>query len=287
MEKCVIIGAGPAGTSASIYLARSNIAPLVIYNGVGSLEKAELIENYYGFPDKISGKVLFEKGVKQAKNLGVSFVKSEVVSVFYDGNYIVNTTSGSYPTKTIILATGSSRKVSSIKGLSNLEGKGVSYCAICDGFFYRDKITAVIGNTNFALHEAEILAQTSNKVYILTNGLKKEFATDNEKIEIIKTKISSINGEEKVESVTFDTGDIIKVQGVFVALGTASSSDIARQIGAVTDDDGKIHVDENMMTTTPGVFAAGDCIGGLFQICKAATDGAMAAFSIIKYLKNN
>lgn len=284
MEKCVIIGAGPAGISASLYLARSNIVPLVIYKDCGALKNAHKIANYYGLEKDISGAELFENGIKQAKNLGVKLAQDEVVSVSYDGNYIVDTAIQSFSTETIIIATGSSRKRVDIKGLSDLEGKGVSYCAICDSFFYKDKEVAVIGNTNFALHEAQITAQVCSKVYILTNGKKAEFETDDEKIKVIDSKILSINGESKVESVTLETNKL-SVDGVFVALGSASSSDIARHIGAQISENGLIKVDDDMATTVSGIYAAGDCVGGLLQVTKAVTDGAKAALAITKFLK--
>lgn len=285
MEKCIIIGAGPAGTTAAIYLARFNILPIVIYKDGGSLIKAKKIENLYGFPDTISGEKLFENGIKQAQKFGVKFIKDEVVSVTYDGNYIVNTVNNSYHTKTVLLATGNSRKTSKIKGADAFEGKGVSYCAVCDGFFYREKIVSVIGNTNYALHEANYLAETSKKVYILTDGLEVEFEDSKSNIEVIKDKILSINGNEKVENIEFDNGNSLDTDGVFIALGTCSSSDIARQVGAIVDENQNIKVDENFMTSTPGIFSAGDSIGGLLQINKASTDGTNSAFSIKNYLK--
>ena len=150
MERVIIIGSGPAGISAALYAARGNLEPLVIHNGFGGLEKAEKIENYYGLEAPLSGKELHERGIRQAKELGVRFLEAQVLGMGGFDTFKVHTTAGTLEAQSVILATGSSRKTPKIPGVKELEGRGVSYCAICDAFFYRGKNVAVLGNSDFA-----------------------------------------------------------------------------------------------------------------------------------------
>jgi len=147
MYDIVIIGAGPAGISASLYAKRANTNVLVLYNESTSLSRAEKIDNYYGFPSGITGKDLYENGIKQAEKLGVEIQKKEVIQIENLGNtFNVKTENGNFETKAIILSTGNEKVKPNIKGIKEFEGKGISYCAICDAFFYRKKNVAVIGN---------------------------------------------------------------------------------------------------------------------------------------------
>ena len=173
MIDLIIIGAGPAGISASLYVKRSNYNVLVLYNGESSLEKAEKIDNYYGFENGISGSDLYNTGIKQAENIGVKVKKEEVLHIEQSSNgFEVTTTENKYESKALIIATGNKKIRPNIKGIQEFEGKGVSYCAICDGFFYRNKNVVVIGNGKFAINEANILKNIAQNVTILTNGLQ-------------------------------------------------------------------------------------------------------------------
>lgn len=279
-KKVIIIGAGPAGISASLYIKRAGIDVAVIHNGGGALKKAEAIGNFYGFPSPIGGKKLYENGISQAKALGVEFIEDEVVGIGFENSLTVITKSGKYEAERVVIATGAPRKSPDVKGLSEFEGRGVSYCAVCDAFFYRGKDVAVIGNGDYALHEANVLAQTSNSVTILTNG--SELSADlPENIKIDKRKLSSIEGKIKVEKVRFDDGSELLTDGVFVAVGVAGSADLARKIGAMTEN-GRIIVNESCETTVPGLYACGDCTGGLLQIAKAVYEGAVCGLAIVK-----
>ena len=160
MENIVIIGAGPAGISAALYAARGNLNPLVINNGIGALEKAEKIENYYGLEQPVSGRELYERGLAQAEALGVRVIEAEVLGISGFDTFTGKTTAGDFDTVSVILATGGKRTAPKIPGLREFEGRGVSYCAVCDAFFYRGKEVAVVGNGDFALHEAEQLPLT-------------------------------------------------------------------------------------------------------------------------------
>ncbi len=284
MKKAIIIGSGPAGISAALYLKRGNIDVTVISKGIGALEKAEKIENFYG-TEPVSGIELYNRGIESAKKLGIEFISEQVVSLNFDENFkpIVDTEKNSYKADAVLLAMGVSRRSANIKGLKEFEGKGVSYCAVCDAFFYRNKDVAVLGNGEYALHEASVLAQTSKSVTILSNGLDME--TDlPENIGYISKKIISVNGENTVQSVTFDDGETFEISGIFVALGIAGSVDLARKVGVEVSDN-KITVNENMQTNIPFIFAAGDCIGGVLQVSKAVSDGARAGLAMINFLK--
>ena len=284
MKKAIIIGSGPAGISAALYLKRGNIDVTVISKGIGALEKAEKIENFYG-TEPVSGIELYNRGIESAKKLGIEFISEQVVSLNFDENFkpIVDTEKNSYKADAVLLAMGVSRRSANIKGLKEFEGKGVSYCAVCDAFFYRNKDVAVLGNGEYALHEASVLAQTSKSVTILSNGLDME--TDlPENIRYINKKIISVNGENTVQSVTFDDGETLEISGIFVAMGIAGSVDLARKVGVEVSDN-KIAVNENMQTNIPFIFAAGDCIGGVLQVSKAVSDGAMAGLAMINFLK--
>lgn len=302
MKKVIIIGNGPAGISAALYTVRAGIETIVIGNGLGSLGKADKIENFYGFEFPISGQELVETGIAQAKRLGVKIINEEVVGISTVDNhsaaselrntFSVTTDKNKYLSDAVILATGTSRTAPPIKGLKELEGKGVSYCAICDAFFYRNKDVAVLGSGEYALNEVKELLPIANTVTLLTNGSEPAVCFPKE-IKIEKHAISSLNpgapnpllgGPGSLESVTLNYEKNIKLDGLFVAYGTAGSSALAKKIGAFTEGN-KIAVNAEMSTNVPGLYAAGDCIGGLLQIAKAVSDGAIAGTSVVKYLR--
>ena len=296
MENIVIIGAGPAGISAALYAARGNMNPLVINNGIGALEKAEKIENYYGLEQPLSGKELYERGISQVEALGVRILDAEVLGISGFDTFTVKTTAGDFDTVSVILATGGKRSAPKIPGLKEFEGRGVSYCAVCDAFFYRGKEVAVVGNGEFALHEAEELRNVTQDVTIYTDGKEPEFSREHP-IAVNTMKIQAIEGDDKVSGLLMQSdiaaqdaeapeNSFYPADGVFVALGTAGSTEIARQMGAEITDKGNIKTDEEMATTIPGLFAAGDCTGGLLQVSKAVYEGSMAAISAGKYVRH-
>ena len=276
MYDVVIIGAGPAGVSASLYAKRANLNVLIIYYGESNLEKATKIENYYGFIDGVSGVDLYNTGIQQAKRIGVEVKNLEVLGIDYmQDAFNIKTESEIFETKTVILATGNKKVRPNIKGIEEFEGKGISYCAICDAFFYRNKNVAVIGNGKFAVNEAEELSHVVNKVSILTN----DFAVNTK-------RINSINGKEKVTDIEFEDGSKIDVDGVFVALGEAGASDFAKTLGILQNGD-NIKINEKMETNVPGIYACGNVTGGLLQVCKAVYEGAEAGLSAVNYIRGN
>ncbi|MBD9068902.1 MAG: thioredoxin reductase, partial [Butyricicoccus sp.] len=183
----------------------------------------------------------------------------------------------------VILATGSPRAVPKIEGVAAFEGRGVSYCAVCDAFFYRGKAAAVLGQGEYALEEARVLLAVAESVTLLTNGQDAP-APLPAGLSVDTRRISSIEGGEAVERVIFADGEALALDGVFVALGTAGSTDFARKLGAPLDGS-HIKSAADGSTMVPGLFAAGDCTGGLLQVAKAVSDGAAAAMSAIKFLR--
>ncbi|WP_312370452.1 NAD(P)/FAD-dependent oxidoreductase [Lachnoclostridium sp.] len=285
MANVIIIGNGPAGISTALYTIRAGIETTIIGKDFGALGKAHEIENYYGFSQPISGEDLVKEGIEGAKRLGVNFISDEVLGISYTDQLVVKTKNEDYTAKSVVIATGTTRNAPKIKGLKDLEGHGVSYCAVCDAFFYRGKDVAVLGDGEYALHEALELLQTSNTVTLLTNG-KTPAIEIPDSIKVNTTPIESLEGEEALEAVLFQDGSKLSISGLFVAVGVAGSTDLAKKIGAITERN-KILVDDTMATNIPGLYAAGDCTGGLLQISKAVYDGAKAGTSIIKYLRNS
>lgn len=284
MTKLIIIGNGPAGASAALYALRGNIDTTVISKGYGALEKAHAIENYYGLATPLPGKELHDLGVSQVRKLGADIVSKEVVGISFDGKFKVLTADEEFSADALIIATGTSRKVPRIKGIADFEGLGVSYCAVCDGFFHRGKDVAVLGSGKYALHEAQALLPIAGSVTVLTDGTSPEVEFPSE-IKIDERKISHLDGSPMaLSTVVFDDSSSMTISGLFIAQGSASSTDLARKVGIATDSN-KIVVDENMATNIPGIFACGDCTGGLLQVSKAVYDGATAGNSVVKYLR--
>lgn len=283
MANVVIIGSGPAGVSAALYTARAGVDTTVLTKGPGALARSEGIENYYGVPGNITGAELERRGIEGAKEVGVKFVETEAVGLTFTDKLTVETLNGDYPADAVILATGASRTAPPVPGLAALEGHGVSYCATCDAFFYRGKHVAVMGSGEYALHEASALLPLAASVTLLTGGaeLTAQFPPE---ITIRTEKVEAILGENKVTGVRLAGGEELPMDGVFIALGVAGSTALARKMGAEVDGN-KIVVDENMMTTIPGLFAAGDCTGGLLQVAKAVYEGAVAGNEAAKALR--
>ena len=277
----IIIGAGPAGISAGLYTQRANKKTLIIYNEKSSLEKASKIENYYGFPNGISGKELYQNGIMQAKNLGIELKKEEVIKIEkIKETFEVSTSNRKYISRNVILATGNKKNTPDIKGIKELEGKGISYCAICDGFFYRGKDVAVLGSGDYAISEVNDLLNVANKITILTNKKKvPDFRAENVKVET--RGVIAVKGENQLESIELEDGTKLEVDGLFIAQGVAGSTDFARKLGALVKDN-KIVVNDKMETTIQGLYACGDCVGSIYQIAKAINEGMMAGMNVKK-----
>ena len=283
MSNVVIVGSGPAGVSAALYTARAGIATTVLSRGSGALARAEGIQNYYGFAEAIPGAELERQGIEGAKAVGVKFVETEAVGLTFTDKLTVETLAGDYSADAVILATGVSRAAPPLPGLKNLEGHGVSYCATCDAFFYRGRDVAVLGSGEYALHEVTALLPVAKSVTLLTGGapLTAQFPLE---VAVRTEKIEAILGEDAVTGVQLAGGEVVPVAGVFVALGVAGSTALARKMGAEVDGN-RIVVGPDMLTSIPGLYAAGDCTGGLLQVAKAVYEGAMAGSEAAKALR--
>lgn len=281
-KKVIIIGGGPAGVSASLYTVRAGIDTSLIIYEESALDKAENIENYYGFPGGISGAELKKRGLEQARALGVKILEEEVVGLAMDFSdqkqsameLIVKTSQADHPADAVIIAMGSQRKAPDVEGIKEYEGKGVSYCAVCDGFFYRGKTVAVLGSGEYADSEARELEPLAAEVIRLEDiSAIKRFSGNNDQ------------DADRLRRVEFKDGTSKEIDGLFIAYGTAGPGDLAKKIGIMTEGS-RIIVDEKMATNVPGIFAAGDCTGGMLQVSKAVADGAKAAASAIAHLRS-
>lgn len=288
MYDSIIIGSGPAGITASLYMVRAGLKVLIISKNQSALGKAEKIENYYGFEMPISGKELSEAGIKQAQRIGAKFLEKEVISIKYfeDGYEVVVANQGKdekYIAKTIVLATGTNRNRPNIKGIKEFEGRGISYCAICDAAFFRNKDVGVLGNGDYAIGEIEELLPVAKSVTMLTNGLEPiEYRSDN--LNVNTKKIREFRGNNKIEEIEFEDNTTEEINGIFIAQGVATSVDFAKKLGAMIENN-YIVVNEKMETTVPNIYACGDCTGGLLQISKAVYEGTIAGLEIIRKLK--
>jgi len=280
------VGAGPAGISAAIYALRAGFGVTVLDSGSGALRKAEKVENYYGFAEAIPGAALAADGIAQAERLGAVLLRDEAVSLSPAEPGFITVTAGGTEvnSRTVILASGSPRKAPNIPGLAALEGHGVSYCAVCDAFFYRKKAVAVLGFGEYAKAEALHLLPLAASVTLLTNG-ERPGANFPPEVNIITSPVAELYGENRLEGVRFPDGAVLELSGVFVAYGAAGGGDLARKIGALTQGS-TILADSRGATNIPGLYAAGDCTGGTLQIAKAVYDGMNAGLAVIKYLRS-
>lgn len=285
MHDLIVVGKGPAGLSAAIYAVRAGLDVLVLGRDRGSLEKAEKIENYFGFTDPVSGTDLLERGLEQAIRLGVSVRQAEITGISWNEHFEVESDQSSWPALAVVLATGMPRRKAALDGLAAYEGRGVSYCATCDGFFYRGKTVAVIGNGEYAFREASELKPFARAIYLLTNGRPYEAAKTDPAIQLMTDKLLRLEGNgERVSRLVLEGEKVLEIDGVFVAEGTASALDLAIKLGL--DHDGKaILVNDKQETNLPGLYAAGDCTGGLLQIAIAVGEGARAGMSAAGFVR--
>jgi len=284
MYDSIIIGAGPAGISASLYLKRSNKKVLVLYYNESKLLKANKIDNYYGFNNGISGKELYENGIKQAINLGIEVKKEEVLEIENNNNnFVVTTDNNKYNSKTIIIASGNITKKLDIENINDYYGKGVSSCAICDGYFYKNKKLTVIGNSKYAISEANILSNITDDITILTNGLE---LTEETNYKVNTKKINKIIGDSVVKKIEFIDNSYLDIDGIFIATGTATSHDFALKLGILTKNN-YIKVNDKYETNVENVYAIGDTIDQIHQVSTAIYSGTIAALDIINKLNNS
>ncbi len=282
----IIIGKGPAGISTSLYARRSNLNVLVIGLDDSALLKAKVIDNYYGI-SHITGKELFQNGITQALNLGVEIKTEEVISIKKTENeksleFEVTTLTNKYQSKTVVIASGTKRVLPNIANLKEYKDKNLSYCAVCDGFFYRGKTAYVLGDGTYAISEALELSKNAKEVVILTNG--KSLTIVNDKIKVETRKIKAFKGDNRLSQIVFEDEETINVQSLFIAWKNAGGYDFARKLGASLQND-KIEVNQKMETSIPGLYACGDVVGAPFQVAKAVYEGEIVGTSCSDYLK--
>lgn len=298
----IIIGGGPAGASAAIYTARANLRTLVIDKGLtaGALGVTAKISNYPGVPGPVSGAELVEIMRQQAESFGAIFLTDKVVGVDLSSTpKMIMAGTNSYYAKVVILATGSMGRSGSIPGEEELLGRGVSYCATCDGAFFRAKEVAVIGNNDEALEEALFLTKFAKKIYLIspTRTLKARQVLSDEveahpKVEVrLATRLKAVEGNGQVDGIRIHPRggqeELLPVSGAFVYLqgGKPITDYLMGQLD--TAPNGCLMVDKEMQTTQPGVFAVGDLLcTHIKQAVIAAADGVIAAIGADKYIRN-
>ncbi len=301
VEKVIIIGSGPAGSSAALYAARAELTPLVLTGMTlgGQAALTHTIENYPGFPDGVGGADLGTLFQKQAERFGARYEFDTVASVdFTKKPFQVKTYNNTYLAESVIIATGASSVLLNVPGESEYTGSGVSYCATCDGWFFKEKKVIVVGGGDSALEEAIFLTRYVSEVLLVhrrdefrAGALLQKRVSENPKIKpILNSVVKSINGDGVVKSVTIEnvkTGKVedLDVDGIFIFIGHRPNNDLYK--GQVKiDEKGYIVVDDKMQTNIPGVFAAGEAADSQFkQVIISAGMGAAAAMSASKYLQ--
>jgi thioredoxin reductase (NADPH) len=296
----IIIGGGPAGLTAGLYTSRAGLKSLLLERGAlgGQMVNATLVENYPGFPEGIAGSELGSLMHQQAVGYGLEVVTAEVIGISQEQPYAVSTTGGNFEASAVIIAAGSEYRKLGVTGEERLAGRGVSYCATCDGFFFRDREVAVAGGGDTAITDALELSQHAKKVYVIhrRDQLRagkplQERAFAHPKLEFIwDTVVEEALGDKvleelKLRNVKTGQQSNLKVNGVFVAVGLMPNSRSFFNILEL-DDAGYIVTDETMATSAPAIFAAGDIRrNSPRQIAAAVGDGVTAAMSAFKYVQ--
>lgn len=298
----IIIGSGPAGYTAALYAARSNLSVLVLqgYQLGGQLMQTSDVENYPGFEEGILGPEMMEKFEKQARRFGAEMIPEDVIAVdFSKRPFVVTTDSGEYRSQTVIIATGASAKWLGLPSEQRLQGRGVSACATCDGFFFKNKDLVVIGGGDTAMEEATFLTRYANHVTLIhrrdtfrASKIMQDRAAKNPKISfLMDSEVIEVLGEDavtgvRVRNVKTDEEQVLPVQGMFLAIGHKPNTDLFKGI-IDTDEVGYIVPVENTMTNIPGVFAAGDVTDHRYrQAVTAAGDGCRAAIDLERWLES-
>jgi thioredoxin reductase (NADPH) len=300
MEEVVIIGSGPAGLAAAIYAGRSQLSPLLITGNAlgGQAATTSEVENYPGFPNGIGGAELMQLMQQQAERFGTRVEMDEVVEVnLRQHPFVIKTYSDTYEAKSLIISTGVSPRLLGVPGEDRLKGHGVSYCATCDGFFYKDKTVVVVGGGDAAVEEALYLTRFAGKVFIVhrrnrlrAQKLAQERAFENRKIELVwDSLVTEVLGEEQVTGVRIKntkTGEesVLAADGMFTYVGNIPNTQLF-QGQLDLDDRGYIVTDRRMHASVPGVYAAGDVQEHVLkQIATAIGSGAIAAMEAEKFI---
>ncbi len=322
VEKIVIIGGGPAGLSAAVYASRSMLNPLVVEGATpgGQLTLTSEVENYPGFPNGVLGTELIKNIRTQAEKFGTRFITDNVITVKKESDlFNLTLTNGNIiKSQSVLVATGADAKWLGLESEQRLRGKGVSACATCDGFFFKDKVIAVVGGGDSAMEEALFLTKFASRVYVIhrrsefkASKIMQERVLNNEKIGVVWNKeVTEVLGENKVEGVKLkDTQDgtetTLELEGLFLAIGHTPSTAFLKETGVLIDDKGYIFTSDRVfmedktdiqgqynktfryMTNIPGLFAAGDCTDFVYRQAGTAVGMAIAAeIEVEKYLED-
>lgn len=301
MKDLIIIGGGPAGLTAGIYAGRAKLDVLLLERGMpgGLAATTEVIENYPGFPGGIAGPELMGQMLAQAQRFGLEVKSAAVEKVrCVDGEFVILAEEETFRSRAVILATGAEPQLLQVPGEERLRGRGVSYCATCDGAFFRDKTVAVVGGGDAAVEEAVFLTRFANKVLLIhrrgelrATKVVQDKAKRNPRIEFVwHSIVEEILGADAVEGVRVRdvrTGEtrVLDVAGVFIYVGQKPASHLVEEL-AELDSRGYVLTDEQMQTRCPGLFAAGDVRKKLLrQVVTAVADGAIAAVAAEKYVE--
>ncbi|MCB5260428.1 MAG: thioredoxin-disulfide reductase [Candidatus Cloacimonetes bacterium] len=299
----IIIGAGPAGLSAALYSARGGLKTAIFEKGMvgGQITVTDEVENYPGFEEPLSGFELTAKMHAQAERFGARFIEEEIIALGMEGLCkVIETDSAKYRAKSVIICTGAHPRRLNVPGEEHLTGRGVSYCATCDGALYRDKVVAVVGGGDSAIEEGIFLSRFAQKVIVIhrrdelrAQKIIQERAFKNPKIEFIwDTVVQEIHGEAKVsklELVNRKTKEIsmLPVDGIFIYVGILPNNELLES-RIELDSAGFVLTDDHMHTNIPGVYAAGDIRHTVLrQVVTATSDGAIAAWSAEKWIIEN
>lgn len=290
----IVVGAGIAGLSAGMYCGRFNLKTLVVGEMPGGIiTTTHSVENYPGILS-IGGAEMGMVFLEHAKKFGATVNFSKVTDIEKKEFFEVKTASEKFLSKTVIIATGTEHSKLGVPGETELVGRGVSYCALCDGAFFKNKTVCLVGGGDSSAIEALILAEQCRKVYMI---VRKDFlraepinhkkVMENKKIEIrFKTEIARIEGKIKVESVLLKSGEELKLDGVFVAIGHIAASGVVKNLGVALDEKGQIKINRNSETNVPGVYAAGDVCDSRFkQAITGAGEAVSASYSAYRYLQ--
>lgn len=294
MYDVIIIGCGPAGMTAALYLLRANKKVLILEKETigGQISSSPLVENYPGI-SQISGSELSNNMYEQITNLGAEIELEEVVEIKNGKTKTVITTDNKYESKSIIIATGCKYRLLGIENEEDLIGSGIHFCVSCDGAFYKDKIVAVIGGGNSAVINATYLSDICKKVFLIQK--EKELTAEKalqerlrkkDNVEIILShEIKKINGKESLESIVLNDDTEIKLDGMFIAIGQIPQNDFIKNI--INLDERNYIDSDDAKTNEEGIFVAGDCRKKKYrQLTTACNDGTNAALEVINYLEN-
>ena len=291
----IVLGGGPTAIGCAIYAARFALNVLIVGKTFGGLiATTHLVENYPGITST-SGQGLMDMFKEHMNSLSIPYISDEIRSIEKaEDHFILHSFFQKFKAYTVCIATGSERKKLGIPGEEEFAGRGVSYCATCDGPFYKDKVVIVVGGSDSAAKEALFLSQNVKKVYIVYRGeeiraepINKKRVYENEKIEFIyKTNIVEIKGDTSVKSVIFDNGKEFEIDGVFIEVGSIPNSDLAKRISVKTNEKNEIKINRKSETNIPGIFAAGDVADAPFkQAITGVAEGVIAALSAFDYVK--